>query len=127
MKYKMIAAAVVAAGFAFLAPSVASASEDCNQNFTLVNDTGYGIREVYVSPTRSNDWEEDVMGSDVLDANTSVDITFPHGDRHHHYDLKVVYDDDGTSAEWSDFDLCTISEITLSYNRRSGKTWAHWK
>lgn len=125
MNIKMLAGGLLAAALMAVTPAVAS--DSCNQNFTLVNDTGYSIREVYVSPTRVSDWQEDVMGSDVLDAGQSVDISFQRDARAHHWDLKVVYDDDDSTAVWTNFDLCTISEITLSYNRHSGKTWAHWK
>jgi len=123
MKFKMLAAAAMAAGLSLLAPSVAQAAR---QNFSLDNETGYTISEVYVSPTSKNDWEEDVMGQDTLDTGSSVDITFPHHAGGCYWDLKVVYDDN-TDAYWTNFNLCTISEITLNYNRRTGKTWAHWK
>jgi len=123
MSFKMFAAATLAAGLALLAPSAADAAR---QNFTLVNNTGYTIKEVYVSTVNSNSWEEDVLGQDELDDNQSVDITFPHHAGGCYWDLKVVYDDD-SDAYWKNFNLCTISEITISYNRHSGKTWAHWK
>jgi hypothetical protein len=123
MNLKMLAAAVMAAGLALLAPSAADAAR---QNFTLVNNTGYTIREVYVSTVNTNSWEEDVLGQDELDDDSSVDITFPHHAGGCYWDLKVVYDD-GTDAYWKNFNLCTISEITISYNRNTGKTWAHWK
>jgi hypothetical protein len=119
----MFAAAALAAGLALLAPSAADAAR---QNFTLVNNTGYTIKEVYVSTVNSNSWEEDVLGQDELDNDQSVDITFPHHAGGCYWDLKVVYDDD-SDAYWKNFNLCTISEITISYNRHSGKTWAHWK
>jgi hypothetical protein len=124
MKFKMIAAAVMAAGLALLAPEGASA--EGRQNFNLVNNTGYTIREVYVSTTRTNSWEEDVLGQDTLEDDQSVEIRFPHHAGGCFWDLKVVYDDD-TSATWSNFNLCTISEISISYNADTGKTWAHWK
>ncbi|MBL6852206.1 MAG: hypothetical protein ISS15_17235 [Alphaproteobacteria bacterium] len=123
MKFKMLAAAIAAAGLSLLA---ALPAEAARQNFTLINDTGYTIREVYVSPVSTNSWEEDVMGQDELEDGQSVDITFPHHAGGCYWDLKVVYDDD-SDAYWKNFNLCTISEITLNYNRRSGKTWAHWK
>jgi len=123
MKFKMLAAAVMAAGLALLAPSAADAAR---QNFTLVNNTGYTIKEVYVSTTNTNSWEEDVLGQDELDNDSSVDITFPHHAGGCYWDLKVVYDDD-SDAYWKNFNLCTISEITISYNRKTGKTWANWK
>ncbi|HXC55477.1 MAG TPA: hypothetical protein VNU97_09290 [Rhizomicrobium sp.] len=124
MKFKMIAAAIVAAGLAVLAPSVAGA--EGRQNFNLENKTGYTIKEVYVSPTKVNDWQEDVLGQDTLDDDQSVEIRFPHHAGGCYWDLKVVYDDN-TSAYWTNFNLCTISEITISYNADTGKTWAHWK
>ncbi len=123
-KFKMIAAAVMAAGLALLAPQAASA--EGRQNFTLENNTGYTIKEVYVSTTRSNSWEEDVLGQDELEDGQSVFIRFPHHAGGCFFDLKVVYDDD-TDAHWENFNLCTISQISISYNAKTGKTWAHWK
>ncbi|HEX4301614.1 MAG TPA: hypothetical protein VHZ78_02390 [Rhizomicrobium sp.] len=124
LKFKMIAAVVMATGLALLAPQAASA--EGRQNFNLVNNTGYTIKEVYVSTTSTNDWEEDVLGQDELEDNSQVAIRFPHHAGGCFWDLKVVYDDD-TSAYWTNFNLCTISEISISYNSKSGKTWAHWK
>ena len=43
-----------------LAPSVIRA--DSALDFTLVNDTGYTIDKVFVSPTKLEQWGEDVMG-----------------------------------------------------------------
>jgi len=97
-----------------------------NQNFTLDNDTGYTVEEVYVSPSKSDDWEEDVLGQKVLPDQSSVEITFPGKDKTCVYDLRVVYDD-GEVAEWVNFDLCTISRIKISYERKTGETWAEWE
>ena len=124
MTFKTIAAAVMAAGLALLAPQAADAAG--RQNFTLINNTGYTIKEVYVSTTNANGWEEDVLGQDTLDDDSSVEIRFPHHAGGCFWDLKVVYDDD-TDAHWSNFNLCTITEISISYNADAGKTWAHWK
>lgn len=33
------------------------------QNFTLIDHTGHTISEVYVSPSKWNSWDEDVMDS----------------------------------------------------------------
>ena len=124
MFFKTMMAAVVAAGVALLSPVAADAAG--RQNFTLVNNTGYTIKEVYVSPVSTNDWEEDVLGEDTLDDGQQILIRFQHHAGGCYWDLKVVYDDD-TDAHWENFNLCTISQISISYNRRSGKTWAHWK
>ena len=96
------------------------------QDFTLVNRTGYDINEVYVAPSASNDWEEDVMGRDILEAGQSVDIGFSPKEKTCTYDLKVVYTD-GEEAEWDRFDLCTVSRILIFYSRRNGETWAEYE
>lgn len=96
------------------------------QDFTLVNSTGYDIAEVYVAPSASNNWEEDVMGRDILSAGDSVDIGFPSREKVCIYDLKVVYTD-AEEAEWDRFDLCTVSRITIYYNRGKGETWAEYE
>ena len=123
MKFNMLAAAAMAAGLALLAPSAADAAR---QNFTLINHTGYTIKEVYVSTVNTNSWEEDVLGQDTLDDQSSVDITFPHHAGGCYWDLKVVYDDD-SDAYWKNFNLCTISEITIKYNRHTDTTSATWR
>lgn len=105
------------------APSIASAQ--AKQNFSLVNRTGYTISEVYVSPAKAKSWEEDILGRDVLPNATTIEISFSRRERACLWDLKVVYDD-GESAEWDNFDLCQVSRITISYNRKSGETWAEY-
>lgn len=95
-------------------------------DFTLINRTGYVISEVHVSSASSNDWEEDVMGQDVLDDGERVDIGFEKGSKGCKWDLKVTYDDD-EEAVWKNFDLCSISEIALRYDRKKGRTWANVK
>jgi hypothetical protein len=122
MKYLSLTVAALAA--AVLMPSVASAGD---QDFSLINKTGYAIREVYVSPHNAADWEEDVLGEDTLDDDTSVKIHFSRDTDACTWDLKVVYSDDGSSAEWSNFDLCTISQVSIFYNEKTDKTWATWK
>lgn len=41
--------------------------------------------------------------------------------------MKVVYDDDDSSAEWNDIDLCKVSQVTIHYNRKSDKTSATFR
>ncbi len=85
-----------------------------NLDFTLVNRTGLTIMEVYLSPTNSDEWGEDVMGKDVLANREKVDIVFSSTETECNWDLKVV-DEDDDSIEWTKLNLCTASEITLMY------------
>lgn len=104
-----------------LAPATAMAQ--AMQDFSIVNETGYAISEVYVSSARADDWEEDVLGADVLPDEVTMNIQFRSAPKVCEFDLKVVYSD-GENAIWSGFDLCSISTVTLYYDRKSGNTWA---
>lgn len=85
-----------------------------NLDFTLVNKTGLTIMEVYLGPTSSDNWGEDVMGKDVLKNGEKVDITFSSSETECNWDLKIV-DEDDDDVEWIKLNLCTASEITLLY------------
>ncbi|SNR99527.1 MULTISPECIES: argininosuccinate lyase [unclassified Azospirillum] len=104
---------------------VGNAWAEAKQNFTLKNRTGYTISEVYVSPAKSDDWEEDILGRDVLSEGERVDITFSRKEKSCIWDLKVVYDD-GTPAEWEGFNLCEVSTISIFYDRKKDQTWAEY-
>jgi hypothetical protein len=124
MKYGFLASMAIGA-VAFLSATTASYAEG-EQNFRLTNKTGYTISEVYVSPHNKKSWEEDVMGQDTLGNNQSVNISFDRGSQCI-WDLKVVYQDDDSSAEWGNFNLCTISQISIYYDEDTEKTSATWK
>lgn len=88
-------------------------------DFTLVNRTGYTLREIYLTPANSKSWGKDRMGDNVLDNGKSR--LFKFSDKSAcTQDLMVVFDDDGSDVVWEDFDLCQINKITLKYNRKSG-------
>lgn len=119
MKAFVAAAALI--GCAFAAPAAVG-----KQDFVLLNNTGYTIQEVYVSPSRASSWEEDVLGNDVLEHGGRTRISF---DRSHDtciWDLKAVYED-GETAEWQGFNLCEVSVIAISYDEDTGRTTAEYE
>jgi hypothetical protein len=91
------------------------------QDFVLVNKTGLNIDELYVSPTKSDDWEEDVLGRDVLADGESCEVVFNREETSCRWDLKIV-DEDGDEVEWENLNLCEIDKITLYW--KNGKAWA---
>lgn len=94
------------------------------QDFVLHNETGVEIHELYVSPTTTDEWEEDVLGVDTLPDGDSVKVTFDDREKNSKWDLKVV-DSKGNSIEWRNLNLIEISEVTLHY--KDGKAWADVK
>lgn len=82
-------------------------------DFTLVNNTGYRIDIVNVTPATSDSWEEDIMGKDYLENGQSVSIHFPAKADSKLWDLQIVYTN-GENFFWYDLDLTTVSTVTLS-------------
>lgn len=119
---------LAAAGLALmaLAPLAANpaAAQQGRQDFVLVNRTGYELSHVFVSPTKSNDWQQDVMGQDTLDDGERVEIKFSRAATTCRWDLKVVYTIDDSSAVWSNIDLCKVERITIRYNKSTDTTSA---
>lgn len=112
-------------GFAaLLAIAVPAVADDAKQDFKLVNKTGYELKALYVSPAKSDDWEDDILGQDTLADGQAVNVHF--GPKTHtcKWDLKVTYSDDDSSAVWHNVDLCTVEKITIKYNRKSDETSA---
>ena len=122
MKLFLLAAAMLVSAFA---SATTPAQAQSRQDFLLVNRTGYDISEVYISPSKADDWEEDILGSeDNLDDGDEKMIRFKRVGKTCMWDLKVVYDDDDSSAVWHDINLCEVSKITIRYNRKSDTTSA---
>jgi hypothetical protein len=93
------------------------------QDFVLVNQTGSKINNLYISETKKDDWEEDVLGEDVLENGDSVTITFS-GHKACTWDL-MVKDEDGNGVYWREVDLCKVSTVTLHCNLK--ECWATYE
>ena len=115
--------------FAFAAIAVAALSapalaEDAKQDFRLVNRTGYELKALFVSPSKSDDWQEDVLGQEVLEDGKAVNVHFSPKVKTCKWDLKVVYTEDDSNAVWQNIDLCSVDKITIHYDRKNDVTRA---
>ena len=100
------------------------AAAQAQQNFTLVNRTGYQIDEVYVSRPTAKTWGNDILGDGVLPNGGSLPVRFSPNTQTCSWDIKVKFSD-GSEVEWDEpFNLCQLSRITLRYNRSTGVTSA---
>lgn len=113
----------IAIATALAAASLAAPAHASDEVLTIVNRTGYTIAEVYVAPTASDEWEEDVLTDDVLPNGSRTNIDMSESEDTCRWDVRVVYDD-GEDAYWRKLDFCEMSRITLHYNQKSGDTWA---
>jgi hypothetical protein len=95
-------------------------------DFKLINDTGHEINSVYLAPSGSEEWGDDILGKGVrLGDGESTDITFSRAaEKMQDWHLMVQFND-GSTMTWADLDLTGISELTLHYKK--GKATATWE
>ena len=94
-----------------LAFAGSAAAEDLE--FTLTNATSGTIMEFYASPSDVDQWEEDILGTDVLGAGDSVNITIADGRTQCEYDMKFVFDD-GSETTVDAENLCETGSFTIT-------------
>jgi len=120
----MMKTVLIAAFAAIVAVAAPAGADDAKQDFKLVNKTGYELKALYVAPSKSDDWEDDVLGQDTLADGQAVNVHFSPKTKTCKFDLKVVYSDDDSSAVWEKIDFCTVEKVTIHYNRKSDETTA---
>jgi len=77
------------------------------QNRVLVNiqnASRYDIHKIYLSLSRDQGWERDLLGNSILRSGRSFDIAATEG----YYDLKLV-DEDG--------DTCVVNHVSVFSNK----------
>ena len=101
--------------FIMVAAIVMSISAVCfagPQDFVLVNNTGYPIYMVNISPASVNEWQEDVLGSQILNNGESLQVGFNCGNTQM-WDINAIFED-GSSLSWYGIDLLTTYQVTLN-------------
>lgn len=110
--------------FASAAPPVLNVAENKELDFTIVNQTGYGIKLLYVGPSNSADWTDDMemLKGRVFRSGTQMPIRFSPKAQTTKWDIMVKWTDGSQSAEWLGLDLSKIKKLTILYNAETDKT-----
>lgn len=104
---------VTALAFAAVVGSIASPGWALNRHVTIVNNTGFTMVKFYGSNTGSDNWEEDILGNDVLPSGSSVDINFNDESGYCKFDFKAVFED-GDELVRQNVNVCEVA--TFTYN-----------
>jgi hypothetical protein len=84
------------------------------RDFTVVNSTSLVLTHVFVSPSDTTDWGDDIMGRDVLNPSETVNVTFAKFDGNSClYDVKV-FGQSGETGVLYKVDLCSTTTVTFS-------------
>ena len=95
-----------------------TAAQAGQQDFTLVNDTGRPICDVYISPDNATDWQDDLLADDkfCLGQGDSFYIKFSRELKGIRIWDMLVIDDRGKEKVYEDINLMEVSTITLRRN-----------
>ena len=113
-------AAPLALATALFAPS---ALADSVLDFQLENRTGYTIREIYISPSKKDNWGKVINNSPIRDG-ADYPMKAKGTAKVQKYDLKAVYADGAGSPVWYDLDPTQFSRLTLKWDKTKKKTVA---
>jgi hypothetical protein len=80
--------------------------------FELANETSVPLVELFISPNSLPDWEDDVLGSDVVMPGEVVDVLIADGRRDCVYDILGVFADDDEVEDYQ-VDLCELESYTF--------------
>jgi hypothetical protein len=83
-----------------------------SSGFALANFTGATLRAVYISPSESAGWEENILGGDELADGATVAIRFSPEEKAASWDIRIEAVDNHF-AEWKGLRLRDVSRITL--------------
>ena len=85
-----------------IAPTMA----DSDKKVKIINETRHKIVHFYASRVGTDNWEEDILGEDVLEIGQSVRVNFATGD-YCLYDFRAVFND-GDKVEKYRINVCEI-------------------
>lgn len=93
----------------------AAVSGTAQQNFTVVNTTSQVVFTLHVSSVTDQNWGPDILGSSVIAAGATANVTFPRTEAQCNWDIRAVYAN-GENTELRNINLCQVGTVTLTEN-----------
>ncbi len=107
---------------ALLVSLISSQGAELNLDFTIVNKTGYDIKEIYVDEASNNNWTDNIMkGQGNLKNGETFKVEFSPEENSAKWDIKAVYAD-GETAIWTGLKLTDITNVTLFWSKDKGSS-----
>lgn len=100
-----------------VAPASVAQEEGSNdgrdRHVTIKNRTGWTMLSFYASDASKDDWEEDILGDDVLENRQNVRVNIDDGSGACEYDFKAEFTN-GEELTRFGVNVCEVSEYTFS-------------
>ena len=104
---------LAAAGLIAVAASAGAAKAE-DLLIVLKNETGSVLDTFHTSPVGVDEWEDDVLGSQVLAPGESIEITIADGRDVCEYDMRFEFQGDELETTVDTQDLCALGEYTIT-------------
>ena len=105
---KLVSALAACCLFAAATITAASAAD---RHVDIINKTGLAITEFYASNTGTDDWEEDILGLDVLENGETVNVNIDDGTGKCRFDFKAVFQN-GQELVRKNINVCEVGSFT---------------
>lgn len=102
---------LIIASFLFL--SLGGFARATEFSFTLVNNTGVEIIDLYFSPASRGQWGKEVLLLEILPQGEEVGLQFSRPEKADSWDIKIV-DEQETACQWSGLKLSEVSKVVLT-------------
>ncbi len=88
------------------------------QNFTIKNNTGFVINNLYVAFASEEEWGEDLLGVDALDNGEEIEVNFEgYSDDQCSFDV-LISDQEGNEFVLENVNLCEIHELEFTSSNK---------
>ena len=84
-----------------------------DRRVNIINNTYYDIREFYASNVGSRNWEEDILGRDILPAGYEVVVNIDDRSGYCKFDFRAVFED-GDEVITEGVNVCEVGEFTYN-------------
>ena len=110
MRIQTVAALSLATALFALTNTAAMALD---RRVQINNNTSFTIVEFYASNTGTADWQEDILGSEVLAPGTSAMVNIDDGSGYCKFDFLAVFDD-GDNVVSADNNVCELAVFNFN-------------
>ena len=111
-KFVFLRRAVLAALLGTASLVTADVAHAYDRTVDLINRTNRDIVHFYASNVGENNWQEDILGEDVLPAHSRTTVDLYDGTGYCRFDFKTVFSNGATIVR-SGLNVCEVSTYTL--------------